>query len=67
MPYHGITNGASGRLLSLKLCQTPVSGFPQTGEKEREEKKGGRRLGENGVQIEQKYVQIRENRIWRGI
>lgn len=67
MPYHGITNGASGSLLSLKLCQTPVSGIPQMGEKEREEKKGGRRLGENGVQIEQKYVQIRENRIWREI
>lgn len=54
MPYHGIANGASGSLLSLKLCQTPVSRIPQMGEKEREEKKEGRRLGDNGVRIEQK-------------
>lgn len=58
MPYHGIANGASGSLLSLKLCQTPVSRIPQMGEKEREEKKECRRLGENGVWIEQKYMQI---------
>lgn len=40
MPYHGTANGVSGTLLSLKLCQTPVPGIPQMGEKEREGRKG---------------------------
>lgn len=54
MPYHGIAKGASGSL----LCQTPVSGIPEMGEKKREEKKEGGRPAGNGVLIEQKYMQI---------
>lgn len=56
MPYHGTANGVSGTLLSLKLCQTPVPGIPQMGEKEGG-KEGGRRLG-RGILTEQMYCRV---------
>lgn len=56
MPYHGIANGASGSLLSLRLCQTPVYGIPQMGEKEREEKKGV--WGEMGCRLNKSMCRL---------